>query len=199
MSRVCAIVLAAGMSRRLGQPKQLLDLNGKAVIAHVVDRVLSAGIDDVLVVTGHERQLVESTLADRPVHLVFNVDYAEGQGTSLAAGVRALGPGVDAAVIVLGDQPLIDPRVIRDVIDRWQVDGPDVVQAAYLDGRGHPVLFSRACFGELAALRGDVGGKGVISAHRAKAQRVIVNRKNPRDIDTPDDWAEIRNEASTGY
>lgn len=193
MSRIAGIVLAAGMSRRLGRPKQLLELDGVPVIRHVVRRALESSLDEVIVVVGARGEDVREALGGEPVRFVTNERYAEGQGTSLAAGVSALGPDTDAVVILLGDQPGIEPAVIDRVAAERKERGASIVVTAYGDGRGHPVLFGSEHFLELAAIDGDEGGRSVIRHNEAAVVTVVSGRDTvPPDIDTQDDWRRLQ-------
>lgn len=193
MSRITGLVLAAGLSRRLGRPKQLLQLGDATVIEHVMRRVVASALDDVIVVTGSHDQALQEVLSDVPVRFVHNPRFAEGQGTSLAAGVSALDDTVDAVVVLLGDQPGIDPAVIDRVIVAHHEHDAQIVMARYGGERGHPVLFGRDLFPELAALEGDVGGREIVLRH--KNALVLVDGgadAPPTDIDTADAYERIQ-------
>lgn len=193
MSRTIGVVLAAGLSRRLGRPKQLLELDDKPLVRHVVERALVSALDEVIVVTGAHADAIDAALADRWVRLVHNDRYEQGMGTSLAAGVAALGDDVDAIVVLLADQPAIRPEAIDRAIGAWRETGAPVVMACYGDERGHPVLFSRECFRELAALDGDSGGRDVIRARRDRLVLVDGGLPSPpADVDTEEAWAALQ-------
>lgn len=195
MSRFAGIILAAGMSRRLGRPKQLLKLDDAPVIQHVVRRALASLLDDVVVVVGAYGDEVRDALGGEPVRFVVNERFEEGQGTSLAAGVSALGPDIDAAVVLLGDQPQIDPSVIARVIEARKETGASIVMAQYGDERGHPVLFSHNHFLALAELDGDTGGREIVRKHAQDVITVPVERGSAlADIDTDDDWHALQDQ-----
>jgi molybdenum cofactor cytidylyltransferase len=193
VSRIAGVVLAAGMSRRLGRPKQLLVLDGLPLVAHVVDRALTSSLDDVVVVTGARMKDVQVALVGRSVRFVQNARFEEGQGTSLAAGISALPADVDAAVILLGDQPGISAATIDRVTAAYRERGAPVVMAQYGEQRGHPVLFGRETFPELMALGGDMGGREVVRSYRD--QLVLVDGgvdAPPSDVDTEEAWIELQ-------
>jgi molybdenum cofactor cytidylyltransferase len=193
MNRVAGVILAAGMSRRLGRPKQLLILDGRPLIAHVVDRALASTLDDVLVVTGADTDPVRAAVAGRDVRFVHNPRYEEGQGTSLAVGVAELGEDVDAAVILLGDQPGVSTATIDRVIDAYRGTRAPVVMARYGKARGHPVLFGRAMFPELRQLTGDMGGREVVRAHQDELVFVDGGAvAPPSDVDTEEAWEDLQ-------
>lgn len=197
MSRVVGIILAAGHSRRLGRPKQLLLLDGQSLVTHVADRAIASSLDEVNVVTGAHADAVGETLAGRNVRIIHNGSFEEGQGTSIAAGVASLGDEVDAAVILLSDQPGILPATIDRVIAARREHRAPVVMAQYGDERGHPVLFGRELFRDLRELEGDIGGRHIVRAHRE--QVVLVDGGTPvppPDVDTEEAWAHLQREWS---
>ena len=193
MTRIVGIVLAAGMSRRLGRPKQLLMLDGIPLIAHVIDRALASTLDEVVLVTGAHGAEVRAAVGDRNVRFVHNPDFLEGQGTSLAAGITALDADVDAAVVMLGDQPGISPEVIDRTIKARRESGAPVVMARYGNQRGHPVLLGRELFPELRNLAADTGGREIVRDHQDSL--VLVDGGTdapPPDVDTEAAWAELQ-------
>jgi molybdenum cofactor cytidylyltransferase len=126
------------------------------------------------------------------VRTVVNPRYAEGQSTSLRAGLDALRPGTDAALVALGDQPLPDPDVIRLLVGAFRTSGRPIAAPVYRDGRGNPVLFAAALFGELRAVTGDRGGREVIARDPGRVVEVPVDTPMPADIDTPEDYEAVR-------
>src|ERR671911_575851 len=145
---IAGIVLAAGRSARLGRPKQLLPVHGEPLIRHTLGRVLASSLDQVILVVGHEADLVRDAVAGLPVECVFNPDSAAGQSTSVRAGLAALSSEVEAAVFILGDQPGVAPNVIDDLIAAWRTSSAPVVVPRYEDRMGNPVLFDRRVFPE---------------------------------------------------
>jgi molybdenum cofactor cytidylyltransferase len=180
---VAGLVLAAGSGERFGSPKQLALLDGRPLLEHALVAMAAARrIDTTVVVLG---AYAEQVLRGVPLHgaeVVLCEDWTRGQGASLRAGVSALGERVEAIVVTLGDQPAIDPRAIDRVIsarDRRSV----AIRASY-DGRaGHPVLFERAMFPKLAALRGDEGARSLLGAADVRIIDCDGLGSN-RDIDT---------------
>lgn len=192
--RVFALVLAAGESRRLGQPKQLLDLGGKPLVVHAVEHALAAGVDGVVVVIGSHASEVELALRGYPVYRIFNPHFAQGQGASLAAGVRAMPSTVDAVLVLLGDEPGVPPEAIGAVIARWRESHAPAVVARYGGQQGHPVLFDRSLFFELASLEGDTGGRDILRALGDLVEGVEVAGEPPSDVDTEEDWERLQDE-----
>lgn len=193
MSDVAIVILAAGMSRRLGRPKQVLPLGGEPLVAHVGRRAQASRATRVMAVLGGARHETMAALNDIVDELIVNDAYPEGQGTSIAAGMRYLDStshllgSCEAVLFLLGDQPGIDTEVIDAVINAWE-DGGRIVMAQYTDRPGHPVLFDRVYWRELAQLRGEQGGKVVIDTHRDDVVYVPVSTPSPMDVDSQSDW-----------
>jgi molybdenum cofactor cytidylyltransferase len=193
VSRIAGVILAAGLSRRLGRPKQLLELDGKPLVRHAAERALTSRLDELIVVTGAHADAIGRALAGLPVRLVHNDRYERGMGTSLAAAVQALGDDVDAIVVLLADQPAVLPVAIDRAIAARRETGAPVVMARYGEEQGHPVLFGEECFPELAALEGDAGGRDVVRAHRDRLALVDGGLPTPpADVDTEEAWDALR-------
>lgn len=179
------LVLAAGMSRRLGRPKQLLEVGGKPLVRHVVERCFASHLDSVSVVVGHVADAVRQALTDLDVRTVFNPAYESGQASSLLAGLDALSDGADALVVALGDQPFIEPQVIDGLIEARRIHGVSIAMARYGEDRGHPVLFGHEHFAELRDITGDQGGREVIRRHGDEVVLVPSRTSHiPLDVDT---------------
>ncbi|MGH7319019.1 MAG: nucleotidyltransferase family protein [Candidatus Rokuibacteriota bacterium] len=185
---IAAVVLAAGTSSRMGRQKLLLPMaKGRPLIRLSVERVLAGGLDEVVVVLGPDAEAVGETLAGLPVRTVVNSRYAEGQSTSLRAGLDALPPEAEAVVVALGDQPLPDPTVIGSLVAVFRHGRSPIVVPRYREGRGHPVLFAASLFDELRVVTGDQGGRGVIARDPARVAEVPIDAPMPADVDT---WAD---------
>ena len=186
---IAAIVLAAGTSSRMGRQKLLLPMEGgRALIRLSVERVLAAGLDHTVVVLGRDAEAVARAVAGLPVRTVVNPRYAEGQSTSLRAGVDALPPATEAAVVALGDQPLPDPGLIGRLVAVFRETRQPIVVPCYTDGRGNPVLFAAGLFDELRAVTGDQGGRAVVARDPARVAEVSVPSAMPADVDTWEDY-----------
>lgn len=188
---VAAVVLAAGSARRFGSSKLLALLDGVPVVRRTVERALASRVDAVLVVTGADGAAVGEALAGLPVRLVPNPRWESGMGTSLAAGIAALPAEATGAVILLGDQPTVEPAVIDAVVSAHARSGLPVVTSRYRGEHGHPVLFDRAVFAELEALAGDRGARAVVERDSSRVEVVAVDRTAPADVDTPADLARV--------
>jgi molybdenum cofactor cytidylyltransferase len=176
----------------MGRPKLLLDLDGRPVIRHSVEALVGTGIEDIVVVVPPEHAALESALAGLAVRFAVNPAPEVGQAGSVVAGVRALMPTTEAVIIALGDQPGIPRAVLVGILECHRATGAAIVAPRYRDGRGNPVLFAAATFGELLRLTGDQGARGVIDADPARVALVPFDLPMPRDLDTPDDYESLR-------
>jgi molybdenum cofactor cytidylyltransferase len=187
--RVAAIVLAAGRSTRMGGPNKLLEaISGKPLVRIAAEHALASRAHPVVLVTGHERARVEAALKGLDVRLVHNPDYANGLSTSVKAGLAALPPEPEAAIVCLGDMPQVTSSLIDRLVGAFDPERNALVVVPTFSGkRGNPVLWSRRFFPDLLALEGDVGGRHLIGAYQEAVTEVPVeNAAAMLDIDTPD-------------
>lgn len=193
---VWAVILAAGTSSRLGQPKQLLDLGGEPVLNHILRAAARSPLGGMILVLGHEAQAIGSAVGDFGQIPVFNPDFAEGQSTSLRAGIAALPATASAALILLGDQPLITTALIGQVIDRYVEGGRTdrFVQTRHGDIPAPPVLIGRDWFGALSGISGDQGARSLIKESGVELAIEINMTTCLYDIDTWSDYTLIREE-----
>jgi molybdenum cofactor cytidylyltransferase len=183
---IAAIVLAAGASTRFGAQKLLAPLGGATVVRSAVSRAVDAGVDDIIVVAGADAAAVTAALDGLPVRVVINANVAAGMSTSLAMGVAACAPRTIAALVVLGDQPLVPAEAYDAVFRGYHAGGASIVAPRYTAGvRGHPVLFAADVFAELSALRGDRGAREVIERDARRVRIVDVALPAPVDVDEP--------------
>ncbi len=193
VSSVSAIVLAAGQSRRMGSPKMVLPWGETTVIGQVVGALASAGVDEIVVVTGGARQLVETALAHLDlrsrIRTVFNVDYAQGEMlSSVQTGLRSLDVTVEAALICLGDQPRIQVSVIGDILKVY-AQGAQLVVPSYQMRRGHPWLVSRNLWPGLLALGRAQTLRDFLNLHADLITYLAVETDSVlMDLDTPEDY-----------
>lgn len=181
---VAALVLAAGRAARFGATKQLAEVAGRPLVLHVVDTARRAGLDPVLVVVGHDAARVRAVLpAD--VDAVDNPAFADGQASSLRAGVAAATrTDAGALVVLLADQPGVTVEAVQAVVAAHET-GRLVARASYDDRPGHPVLFDRSVWPALAEVTGDAGARQLLD--RLSVAEVDVPGPCPPDVDHPED------------
>ena len=189
---IAGIVLAAGLSRRMGQSKVLMKVGGRAIIRYVVESVLAGGVDSVWVVTGPDVEPIEAALAGTEVQFAVNLTPEEGQAGSVRTGIAALPASVEAVLIALGDQPLMPPSVIPALLAARRTSPKFIVAPRYRDGQGNPVVFRREIFPELLRLTGDQGARPIIQKEPTRVEWVELDLPMPPDVDTPDDYEKIR-------
>jgi molybdenum cofactor cytidylyltransferase len=185
---VAAVILAAGRSTRMGGPNKLLaELDGKKLVRIVTEQAIASKAHGVIVVTGHQADLVEQALQGLPVNFVRNPDFAGGLASSVRAGIAAVAADADGAVICLGDMPMINAHLIDRLIEAYAPDrGNLIVVPVCDDRRGNPVLWSRRFFDELTTLEGDIGARHLIARHGEAVAEVTVDGDGAfLDIDTP--------------
>lgn len=184
---ISGIVLAAGFGSRFGGTKQLAIFRGKPLAQHPVDALASAGVHEIVVVTGHDAESVETSIHLPPhARFVRNPDHASGLASSLGAGLHAVAEDSEAAIVLLADQPGITDAELRALIDAFRRSRARIVRIAYVDGPG-PALLSREVFAEAGHLRGDAGARTLIASHPGWVEEVHVPFAAPRDVDRPDD------------
>ena len=192
-SQIAAIVLAAGGSARMGQSKQLLPINGQPMVRRVTATVCAANLAQVVVVTGAQAEAVKKALAGLPAEIVVNEAWAEGLSSSLRLGLRALRPEIQAALMVLADQPALTPELLNTLAKRYRATGAAIVLPVYQGRRGNPVLFDRALFADLLAVEGDQGGRAILACYASSIERVEVDDPSVLlDIDTRADYDKVR-------
>ena len=190
---IAGLLLAAGASRRFGAPKLTRDLGGRPLIRWSAD-TLQACVDRVLVVAPPERAPIVDALRGLTVLFVTNPHPERGLGTSIASGVAALPPDVDAVVVALADEPALDHRWIAAVIARYRAGaGRTMIVAPTFRGtRRHPVLFDRGVFPELLRLGGDGGAREVVDRDAGRVALVPFDESGTAAVDTPEDLARLR-------
>ncbi len=193
--KVAGIVLAAGSSSRMGRPKQLLPFRGRTVLEWVVDNALASGLHRVIVVLGHEAEAVKPLMEQRKVTTIVNPSYGEGQSSSLKAGLRELSGDCEAALFLLGDQPLVTPETINHLITVFADSPSPIIIPTFNNQRGNPVLFSRVTFPRMEALRGDCGARPLFREYAGEIRSVAVHTPAILfDLDTEDDYHRLLKE-----
>jgi molybdenum cofactor cytidylyltransferase len=187
---IASIVLAAGLARRMGRQKLLLELRGKPVVRWSVETVVPH-VGDVVVVTGQDDEAVRAALQGLPVRFAVNPRPQAGQGSSIVVGMGALKPWTAAVLIALGDQPRLPEGVIGALLQARETAGRPITAPVYRGTQGTPVLFDGEVFGELRALSGDAGARAVVQAQPERVTRVPIDAPMPLDVDTPEDFARL--------
>jgi len=194
IEQIAAIVLAAGQSRRMGRPKLTLPWGNRTVIEQVITILLESGIREIVVVSGGYRELLEEVLAPYPVSMIYNPNFKQSEMTeSLKTGIQKLSETTQAFLVVLGDQPSIDAAVIRQVVARYQEEGPKLVIPSYNMRRGHPWLIDRSLWNDLLSLNPEETMRDFLNRNQKGIQYEVVD--NPEilmDIDTPEDYDRFR-------
>ncbi|GGA26648.1 nucleotidyltransferase family protein [Paenibacillus physcomitrellae] len=192
LEQVGVLILAAGSSSRMGRPKMLLPAPQGNVLKQTISQVLSAGPLHTAVIAAEQGPVRREHIAGLPVEWLETDRARQGLGASLSAGIGALAGnrslGIRSIMVLLGDQPLIDPQIIRRVAERYLETGDLIVQAKYTDRPAHPVLFDSALFPELQNLSGDEGARSLLRAFKSRISYVDADCKAPDDIDTPEDY-----------
>lgn len=193
--RVAAIILAAGRSTRMGGSNKLLaQIGGKPLVRIAAEQALASRASPVIVVTGHQREQIESALAGLDLRIVHNPDFAQGLGTSLRAGVAAVPAEADGAIVCLADMPQVTSNLIDRLIAAFDPEKGALVVIPTVDGkRGNPVLWSRRFFPDLMAIEGDVGARHLIASYAEAVTEVPVTGDAAfLDIDTPETLAAVK-------
>lgn len=185
---IAAVILGAGLSLRLGRPKQLLWLGGKTIIEQVTENVLQTEVSEVIVVVGAHCQEVEHILKLYPVKCRYNPRYQEGIGTSVAAGAAAVAPHVQGIMFVVGDQPLLSSEYMNQMLKCFMEKKPLILKPE----KGMPAIFAEELRQELIALTGDIGGRQLIDKYREQVLTFSAIPENESlDIDTQEDYQRV--------
>ena len=189
---VAGVVLAAGLSSRMGTNKMLLEVGGSSLVRRTVATALAAGLDPVLVVVGHESARVQKELSGLRCTPVLNPEYARGIHASLKAGIAALPPQTQAAAVLLGDMPLVDAAMVRALVDTFRRGSAPLAISVYGEVIAPPIVYGRSLFPELRQIDGDGCGKRVVKHHRAEALELRWPEETLTDLDSPQDVERVR-------
>ena len=190
--RITGIVLAAGMASRMGQVKQLLPFRGKTILDVVLRNAVASRLHSTILVLGHAAALIEQKVGLEGVTTVINRQYRDGQSTSLQAGLAAVSKDTDAAMFLLGDQPLVTTALIDRIIDAYE-QSRSPLTIPFFDGkRGNPVIVDRCLFDEIKQLSGDSGARTLFRSHADQIRKVpIADSAIHFDIDTWQDYRRL--------
>jgi molybdenum cofactor cytidylyltransferase len=196
-NRIGAVVLAAGTSSRMGEPKQLLRLGGRTVLGQTLENVRAACVEQIVLVLGFSAELIARQAEVEGVTLVINEQFSEGMGSSLRTGIAALNPGINAALVVLADQPFVRPATLNQLIDRYIESKAQIAIPIYRGFRGNPVLLDRSVFAEVMAITGDIGCRAIFGSHTDGIVKVPVDDVGVLlDIDIKSDFERLQRFAS---
>ena len=186
---IVAVVLSAGESSRMGQPKALLPIDGETFIERIVGALKQGGVERIVVVLGFNAEELRRRITHLPVEILVNPDYQQGQLSSLHVAVRHLQAAQDCVgmMVHLVDHPYIDPKLVRLMLQRFDGSKFSIVVPRHQGKRGHPVIFSRLLFDELLNAPLDQGAKAVVNAHRQDTLEIDTDDVGiTLDIDTPE-------------
>jgi molybdenum cofactor cytidylyltransferase len=186
---VSGLILAAGSSRRLGQPKQLLPYQGTILLDWTLAQAEAAqGLDEVIVVLGQAADAIRPRLRATRAQVLISASFAEGCSGSYKTGMGALDPRADAVMILLGDQPGVDTTIINQVAQDWRAQGGSIALTSYRGHPGHPMVFAGTLFERLLQLQGDKAAWKILDAHPEWVRHVELDRAFPEDVDTWQDY-----------
>ncbi len=198
-SGVTAIVLAAGMSTRMGSLKQLLRMGEKTLLETVLENLHRSQVDEVILVLGFSAETIQQQVPLGDVRVVINEAFREGMGTSLRVGLSSVDPGSEAALIVLADQPFVQPGTIDQLIEQYHKRKPRIVIPVYKGFRGNPVLLDRSVFPEVMGLTGDIGCRAIFGSHSENILKVSVEDVGVLlDADTRNDFERFQQAKTRG-
>jgi molybdenum cofactor cytidylyltransferase len=185
------LVLAAGRSRRLGQPKQVLAYRGRTLLDATLDAARVCGFDQILVALGGASDRVQSTVDLTDVEVVENEHFTNGCSSSIVAALPFIDERAEALVLLLGDQPEVRPSAVDALRDTCESSVASIGVCHYEDGRGHPFWFARSTFGALDGLHGDKAVWKLLESGRWPVCDVAIDAEIPLDVDTWDDYQRL--------
>jgi molybdenum cofactor cytidylyltransferase len=186
---IAGVILSAGESSRMGQPKALLPIASQTFIERIVGALRRAGLEKIIVVLGHHAEALRQSIAPLGVTILVNADYKQGQLSSLQTAVRHLWQDENCIgmLVHLVDHPYIDAPLVNALIERFEASGKPIAVPRFHGKRGHPVIFARSLFNELLSAPQDQGAKAVVNAHRHETFEFETEDEGITvDIDTPE-------------
>lgn len=188
-----AVILAAGLSNRMGRPKVLLKWEKKTVIEEEVDKILNNKFSEIIIVVGELKPQIEELFHNKKVNVVFNPDYANGEMTgSLKVGLKSFSPKVDAAMIFLGDQPFIKKKTISKVISAYRRSTENIIMPSFHNRRGHPWVIRRELWNEIMGIDAPNTLRDFIKKNQTQIKYVAIDDMNViQDMDTPEEYEKM--------
>lgn len=191
------VILAAGSSSRLGEPKQLLPYRGKSLLWQAANTALATGLEPVVAVVGANNELIRKELEGMALHIVENTNWNKGMSTSLKTGLEAaieLEPALDSVIFMVCDQPFVSVGLLKELIRTRQSGWKPIVASRYQDNLGTPALFTRKVFPALLELEGDAGARKLIKQH-GEDVAIVDFPEGSIDIDTRKDYETLIQQA----
>jgi molybdenum cofactor cytidylyltransferase len=189
---ISAILLAAGESNRMGQPKQLMPFDQITIVERTIDNLLNSAVSETIVVLGYKDEEIRKTIAGKPIKIAINPDYQQGMSTSIIAGLKQVDKKAQAVIIALGDQPFVNSQTITSLVEAFIANNRGILIPVYQGRRGNPIIFAIKYKSELLNLKGDVGGREIIKRHPDDVLEVAVNCEGVLlDIDTMENYTPI--------
>ena len=197
MSKTGIIILAAGNSSRMGEPKQLMMYNNKTFLQHIIAESKNALLDPVICVTGYESDLISESISGMEVSIVYNEYWSEGMGSGISAGIKQLLlSDVDSVILTVSDQPYVTSDLFGTMLKMKTRSGKRIVACSYAGTLGTPVLFSKEYFNQLKSLSGNQGAKNIVKLNLPDVCSVEFE-KGEIDIDTKEDYKNLISENDT--
>ena len=186
---VSAILLAAGESKRMGKPKQLMPWGKTTMVEQAIDNLLNSNVNEAIVVLGYGAEEIMEKIAPKPIKIAVNPMYHQGMSTSIITGLKLINDSARAIMLALADQPLIESQIINRLIDEFCDHNKGIAIPTYQNKRGHPVIFAIKYKEELLRLQGDIGGRQIIKEHPDDILEVAVTSPSINiDIDTTSNY-----------
>jgi molybdenum cofactor cytidylyltransferase len=194
MGKTAIIVLAAGNSSRLGEPKQLLFYQNKTLLQHILNEAKNANLDPVICVTGYKADRIAETITDTGITIVYNKQWPEGMGTGISTGIKQLlNTAVESVILAVSDQPHVTAELFRTMVANMDESKKGIVACSYAGTLGTPVLFKKEYFNQLILLNGQEGAKNIVKANLSDVRELEF--ENGRvDIDTKQDYENLISE-----
>jgi molybdenum cofactor cytidylyltransferase len=188
------LLLAAGSSKRMGKPKQLLPYKGRTLLWHAANAAKMAKLGPVVIVTGELDAPIRKNLADLNLSFVQNQNWAQGMATSIVTGINYLTnlqTVPEAVLIMVGDQPAVNEALLKKLWLNWQESGKSIAASGYAEQVGTPAVFTQSLFSELLLLKGDAGAKKLIKKYPDQVHQVSFP-DGLLDVDTPEDYEQLK-------
>jgi molybdenum cofactor cytidylyltransferase len=186
---ISSILLAAGESRRMGQPKQLMSFGQHTILEQAIDNLVNSAVSETVVVLGHKAEELVKTITNKPVKIALNPDYQQGMSTSIIAGLNLIDSRARAIMLAMGDQPFVDSQTINSLLEAFVAHNKGIIIPVHQGRRGHPAIFAIRYRDELLRIVGDIGGREIIDRHPDDVLEVAVDCEGVCiDIDTMDTY-----------